>query len=97
MLERARWIVVCVIVDNLIGTGLSNVDRINILNICTFILILLRNWGKEENLLLNDSQDDSLNKTRIQGERDLRSTQMESKFPSNRACVCPAFRSPLPL
>lgn len=88
MLERARGRVVRVSVDYLSGTDLSNVERINILNICMFILILRLNCCREENLL-SDLQDGSLNKTQIQGERELCSTQMEGKFLSNRACAQP--------
>lgn len=94
MLKRARGIVVRLTVDYLSGIGLNNLERINFLNICMFILFLRLNCCREENLL-SDLQDGSLNKTRIQGERDLRSAHMEIKFPSNRACAL-AISSPLP-
>lgn len=42
--------VLCVVVHFLNGTGLSNVRRINILNVCMFILILLLKCRKENPL-----------------------------------------------
>lgn len=88
---RDNSCVLCV-VHFLNGTGLSSVGRINILNVCMFILILFLKCRKENPLwvIYRMIFITSRKKKKIQGERELCITRVESEFPSNHPRVQPS-------